>query len=323
MANKTKKSISDRRIDNIKACERVDSRLLRQESLIMGSKYADYAFIGPVEATKLFRSIYTEIYQEYHGKYVDRFTADKKLGVKRADFFENDSATINSLWKARQKADAFGIPYDLYIRWAFERLHKNGYKRLPRPNQLYSEKLVKHLEISWSRRVKNQHFSFPLTKDPRFKNENFKLEPAQFTYRKLLMKRSKTYGVSELPAPLAFICFTAEQLEPKVINDVFELDYDFVKGKVRKKDYAYDGEVDASDYRRPCYGLPHVKEVVECKTCPLRGGCKEERQAVEKTVLSRHGQLDISGEKRRAQQRERKRRQRQREKEKQKLSAAV
>jgi len=314
-------AISDRRIDNIKACEKVDSKLLSNESLLLGTKYANYAFIGPVEATKIFRREYTSLYQEYYGRFFDYKTAKKKLGVKRADLFENDSATINSLWKARQQADDLGMPYDLYVRYAFEILHRRGWKKLPRPNQLYEESLKKAIEIEWSNRIKERHLRFPLTDDPRFLNSNYRMEPAQQNYRKLLIKRGKSYPEDVRKSPLAYICFTAKQLEPKVISEVFELDVNDVRSVWDNNERPYRDDIDDEDFRRPCYGMPHVKKVHECRACPLKVECKEERVAVEKVLLSRHESIDLSGEKRKAQQRERKRRQRQREREK--LNIAV
>jgi hypothetical protein len=113
--------------------------------------------------------------------------------------FERSSAEITGMWKAMLVADAMGIPYPefcrLACRIAFERL----WKRLPRPSQLYSDKLGTYVLDEWLTLQNERLF---LATHPVFAEEHYCGIALQDSYRAYVVEHikaqtDKVHGLAE------------------------------------------------------------------------------------------------------------------------------
>lgn len=315
-----------RRQDSAKTVINVNAKYLHIEPELIELKHPEYAFMSPAELTREFRRHFTETYQRYHKKYKDALEAHKKLGLKKAELFDNPPSTINALWRARQHADALGLKYEIYLSLAFRHLlDKRKYQRLPIPNQLYSEHVIKAVEAGWAQGVKDgvYAYKFPLPDDLRFKVEHFSNEPAQVRYRQ--MQLDFIHGSRDREGVLwrlALLCFERETLPESVIENEFGLEIEQVRKRWDGSRTDYNELTNPNDLRRPCFGLPHAEPENKkiCDGCLMKKDCAAERGIVSERVLRKIGTLDPHLQKKRENAAERKRRQRDREKQKNALS---
>ncbi len=100
------------------------------ERWLMTSKWFDYRFMHPVQATYLFTDAYRRVYKQMYATTFDRDRADYVKGIKAEDPFDLSKRNTDraGLWKARQMADGLCMPYDLYIgiamHWSLRKCRK-------------------------------------------------------------------------------------------------------------------------------------------------------------------------------------------------------
>lgn len=140
----------------------VQKKFIQFERMLAHSKWFDYRFLHPVEATRL----YVEAYEgEYRAAYASTFSTLRSQYVKFTGWSEMVSLLedpdkgrkhremLAGFWRGRQVADAIGMPYDLYIRLALkERLRFWKQRYLPNPSMLYSELIVERVAELWKER---------------------------------------------------------------------------------------------------------------------------------------------------------------------------
>lgn len=117
----------------------IDKELLQEEPRVQSSTWPEYGYMTPLARTRRFTHEYIAAYKRQWAS-IDPEIARKKKPVE-GNFGRNSVAVMNSLWKARQKADELGMPYDVFLDAIMAR--KLGSKtelHLPRPNQLLSDK---------------------------------------------------------------------------------------------------------------------------------------------------------------------------------------
>jgi hypothetical protein len=130
---------------NIEAVMSLGADVVREERDLYTTKWFDYRFLSPTEATELFRIEYKKAFKLGWRTYQDRNEAEFKSGLFEMPNFRkpSDKDTIKlkreytSLWRARQGADALGVPYDFLIRETIDALMASGRcQTMPRPNQI-------------------------------------------------------------------------------------------------------------------------------------------------------------------------------------------
>ncbi len=86
--------------------------------------------------------------------------------------------------RATMTADAFGIPYDRWVNWAFEYAFECQWQRLPSPTMLYGDRLVAHIRQKWQEDCDGL---IALPTDPRFLAANYCGHAWQDEFQKWLM----------------------------------------------------------------------------------------------------------------------------------------
>lgn len=123
------------------------------EGPLYSTKWYDYRFMHPVQATFLYAHEYAIAYRRFYRSTIDRKAAEHIKIIKDPDIFKIDKKILSGLWRGRQHADAMCIPYDQYIDLAMTaRLSYWNQRHLPPCFQLYSELVVQTVEREWADR---------------------------------------------------------------------------------------------------------------------------------------------------------------------------
>lgn len=131
----------------------VNPKLFKFEVELYGKKWFDYRNMHPTDATYLFSKSYSDAYRMISAVRfdVERAPYMKGLRGKTGDVFvEQGSRNVVGLWKARQAADKYGIPYDFYCNAAMRIAESASWKHMPRPCQLYGDKILPKVVERWN-----------------------------------------------------------------------------------------------------------------------------------------------------------------------------
>lgn len=166
------------------ALEKIPQGLRDQEAELRQTRWFDYRFMTPAEATYLFAAEYRHAYIEAFKRTRDIRKAETINPFSPADIF--DSKELNAMWQARQAADAMGCKYDFFLRFAFLRFEHRGWRFFPRANQLSSEELALDARDAWATvcRASLQTAVLPI-----FKADQFDQLPEQTEYYDWLCKQ--------------------------------------------------------------------------------------------------------------------------------------
>lgn len=158
------------------------------EPHLMLTKWWDYRFLNPVAATYIYAHHYAQQYTFARRRFIDYKVESWQKAWKHFDIFKCPPAQITAAWRGRQIADAMGIPYDLYIRWAFDaRMRYWQRSVLPTASQLYSQMVTDQVQEKW-----NDHLKGVLMHGAHagFKNENYQRLPVQEAHHEWLFEQA-------------------------------------------------------------------------------------------------------------------------------------
>jgi hypothetical protein len=186
----------------VKSMSRKDLELERK---LHQSKWFDYRFVSPMEATHQFRAAYSEIHIRKYGQHFSTEEAKARTGVRAGPAFQHRTE-LTSFWRARQKADLYGLPYKVFIEVAFDQLMAGGWQRFPHPNQLYAEQNLQRIytaAASYWEEFQQSDFDRSFSHLPEYRTESYHHFPAQVAHRAwvvdLLKKKSAARGLSVKP----------------------------------------------------------------------------------------------------------------------------
>lgn len=274
------------------------------------SAHLSYRYMNPYERTQNF-------YEAYRKHYVARFVrregrephgfADRIHGLEAGDF--------TSIWRARQRADAMGVPYERYVIELMLDADANGTRQLPRPNQLCSDsKLPMLLERLEQKRAEGFFDPFAGHFDPRFYAVNFVDDQQQLDALAWIEEQIAKAGRARKPVLLRrFMCVEQLISEAEATRRFGQELAD--EAKAHRGGYTSRTPVvlEAPGPSDPaCFGMRTEGHAI-CSQCPVAQRCTEFRAEVEERVQERFGVLNVPKERKRVAARDRKRRQRERE----------
>lgn len=121
---------------------------LLAETNLFATKWFDYRSFHPARSTYLFAHYYRESYKQDMATHFDLNRSKYMRGIKELDF--SKSRERAAIWRARQQADALGIPYDRFVTYAIKYCRKvTKWKRTPRPCHLTADDVVEGANNSW------------------------------------------------------------------------------------------------------------------------------------------------------------------------------
>ena len=139
--------LTARLADNRLCAELMSRKDLELERKLHQSKWFDYRFVSPMDATHQFRAAYSETYQRKYARNISTEDAKTRTGVRAGPAFQTKTE-LTSFWRARQTADLYGLPYKVFIEVAFDQLLGGGWQRMPHPNQLYAKRNLQRICIA-------------------------------------------------------------------------------------------------------------------------------------------------------------------------------
>lgn len=129
--------------------ETLKPELLKGERALYGSKWFDYRMMHPGKATHYFLACVNRAHAQYIERTQDYRKAEYASCVKATDLFALNSGQLNALWKARQVADGFGAPYEIFLRGVYKVVESEGWQHAPFANQLATDRLLVGGQLAW------------------------------------------------------------------------------------------------------------------------------------------------------------------------------
>jgi len=160
------------------------------------TKWFDYRMLTTLEATWQFVRDYETVYREFYAQMLDRERAnfvqpqdEVKLREGLAAGLSKAKRYFSSCWRARQVADAIGIPYKQYIRLTMDARLRNWQRNtLPQPGQLYTDYVVEMALKRWEEIKKSRIF---FAEHKAFQAQNYMGISYQDDYHEYLMAQAK------------------------------------------------------------------------------------------------------------------------------------
>lgn len=184
----------------------VPKRHIADVADVYGARWWDYRRLAPGHSFMLFVHTYYHTFRTYAGKFrAERARKAFVAGGHRAaaliggarvqytpeEIWERDQAHITGLWKAMLVADAFGIPYASYCQFANQTALDWTWTNLPKPQQLYSDKLGAEVLTRW--RAACEHRLF-VAKHPMYRLDNYAGLAAKDAYQRYLIEQCQMRG---------------------------------------------------------------------------------------------------------------------------------
>lgn len=310
----------NRRADIMQSLKIISKDDLKREREIAQKKWFAYRFMSPLAATKHFADVYRKGVKAYVNEHEDRDLSERVQGLA-LNIFAKPSASLTELWRARQKADELGLPYELLVEFGFHFAGRRKWRFTPRPGQLFGSK---NSNVAWPAELEKfleERYSAALIGInglPQFRAENYQRLVAQDSYREALTKY-----VEESAKPwsnfVGRLCVETRHLpmlpmmrripthmRRGVISDIR---YDLEIGILHREP---DERLPAISYVPGCFGIPdnYDAAVPECLACPMAQQCQALAFDVSQKMMSAYGTIspvnDAQLERRRASGRKRK-----------------
>jgi hypothetical protein len=192
------------RNNRLAALKTSKAQAMRERDL-NNTKWFDYRFISPMEATEIFASAYQEQFKYEYARCIDTEASAGKTGTRNRKWNSN-SREFASFWNARQFADEIGLPYWFFNHYAMALLMRWGWKHIPRANQLYGpsvrDAITKELRATW---LEWTEARFVVSKLKHYLPENFRGSPEQLAHRDWVVSQIRRRHAS--PESIGRACF--------------------------------------------------------------------------------------------------------------------
>lgn len=175
----------------------INTKFQKFDVELFESKWFDYRFMTPLQATECYIGFYGEIYKRVYARMIDRDRAEflKLITVERLREGLKAGETkakriFTGMWRGRQFADAIGIPYDEYIPQAFDnRMRRWQQSHLPQPEHLYHPVTLEIISERWEQMKKGRLW---LATHPAYMVQNYVGTPAQDAYHEWCFQQAET-----------------------------------------------------------------------------------------------------------------------------------
>lgn len=173
----------------------VNKNLIKFDRELYRTKWFDYRLMSPFRATMAYVEAYEKVYRIIYARAIDTRVADFVkppsvtwlcLGLRNGQ--PKFRRLLSGFWRGRQVADALGMPYELYIEYAFEARMRNWQQRyLPRECHLYGEWDVERVQAQWEEMQSARLF---MPEHPAYMIENYAGIFYQDDYHEWLFKQA-------------------------------------------------------------------------------------------------------------------------------------
>lgn len=183
------KSLKMRTSSLLRAAENMRPEDWRVERDLSVTKWFDYRFLTPLEATLQFMEDYEIVYRAMWKSTFDLTEADSKCGRAKKGLFAN-RREFSTFWNARVFADMLGVRYPFFIRTTMETALRRGkWKRLPRPGQLWNKPdCIEAVRTKWEEELAGRQAVSELA---HYRLENFLGLPHQVDHQEHALRVAK------------------------------------------------------------------------------------------------------------------------------------
>lgn len=285
--------------DAVTAGGRLKHSLLSKERELTSTKWFGYRMLSPLAATKLFYELYAEARLSYVRSEIDvglvgRLNSPKFDQLKSSDFA--------AAWTARQRADEYAVPYDLYIdfaHWFWGRRSRGGRSRAPRINQLH---FTETSRIAWQAEFAKfvldrlELYVHKLADVPQLRSAVYRGEPAQRQTREFILELCRN-GTSNWENCVRKWCYDYPLMSPTSMRGLLSTRQDMraVVTSLRKDPPPRSslGQVEV-DLRPACFAVPSTHDPVAsvCATCSFAQGCEGASKLVTRRLIEETGHAD-------------------------------
>lgn len=296
----------------VQAREWIAPNDFNEEPELASSAHLAYRYMNPYERTQCF-------YEAYRRHYTSRFV--RRKGREPYGLPERlsglESGDFASIWRARQRADAIGVPYEWFVIALMQDADDNGTLELPRPNQLCSDaKLPLLIQRLDQQRAAGLFDPFRGDFDPRFHASNFTGDQQQNAALDWIQEQIDRAGAARKPVLLSrYMCTEQVMSEAEAIRRFGKELVDEAKshrgGYTSRTPVVLDSPTPSDP---GCFDMRAEGDLI-CSQCPAMHRCNQRRAEVEAGIMARFGVSDVPKERSRVAARDRKRRQRERQRE--------
>lgn len=178
-----------------------DRRNVEVEMDLFQSKWFDYRFMTPLQATRTYIQKYDDVYRQHYARNMDATAAKfvktvsvdgifAGLAVPESSTHKKAKTQFTACWFGRQLADAMGMPYEIFIDLAFNiRLRYWNRAYLPQPQHLYSEMIEERAGDRWKELQAGRLYT---SDHPAFIGANYSNLPVQNDYHEWLLSQALT-----------------------------------------------------------------------------------------------------------------------------------
>ncbi|MDS1136714.1 hypothetical protein [Nitratireductor indicus] len=273
--------------------------VLARERQLANSKWFAYRFMSPLAATKLFAELYRKGVKAYVREHRDIEEAEKANGIAD-NIFSQPSGSLTQLWKARQRADEFCLPYDALIDFAFHFVGRRHWRSTPRPIQLFGSK---NSDVAWPLEIEKylgDHLPMALSRMsalPQYQTENYHDLSVQNEFREYVLEdlksRSSSWStkianacVGKRHLPLRLARPLVPDAEWPAIASVIRTDLD-----VGLLNPPPEEHVAGISLAPACIGIPSARDESssDCRSCPFNASCRSLGESAAKHLADRFG----------------------------------
>jgi hypothetical protein len=278
----------------------IDKGLLAKEALLLPNRWIGNRYMSPLQATQAFTDAYIAAYRAAWERHFDPSEAPHKQPCK-SSFALNDRADMTSLWKARQKADQLGMPYDLFCDIIIERwIVGRKTKQPPLPNQLLSGKLFDAWMRGHPTWAEASERLFLPAWDRRFFMEPLGEDPVHAAAMRAL--RADVLHAKDRPARLAGYLGADGPLTEARAGSMF--DADLVRDALAMITVPAKVNEASEGYVPACIGNRNSAQGMPCHSCPFAVQCSGVKRKVTRALNAAGSSGDPRADRRREQNRE-------------------
>lgn len=304
-------NLKRRAAEMLRAATNIRPEDWRVERDLSMTKWFDYRFLTPLEATLQFVEDYQFVYRNMWKSNFDAATADLKRGTAGKGLFA-DRREFSTFWNARVCADTQGVRYPFFINTTMEvALRRGKWKRLPRPGQLWNKAdCLAAVEAKWEEELAGRQAVSALA---HYRPENFLGLPHQLDHQqhalRVAKKRSNFLGALGNYIDIDRIV-SAAQAEAAYDTPVMTMAREAVSSSAAP---APQDVLPLDQLLPSCFGLPVAvdRALPLCAACPLIDRCAMASGVAQAASAKRNGADPVADHKR-ALSRERSRRYRER-----------
>lgn len=176
--------LSDTQLD-VLTINTIPAEKRREEPQLYATKWWDYKWLHPMDATIRLSLAYEQAHRETWIKRGETVVANK-LPRHANPYAVSTEKMRLGFWQARRAADTLGIPYLFFCRAALDASEEMDWKEIARPNELTNSALQVRVLEKW---LEYQEAAIPRPENSLYLAVNYKGHPYQDEFQAWLCKK--------------------------------------------------------------------------------------------------------------------------------------